>query len=245
MSNNRHVRVFPTLEELTHAAATEIAACVKKAVEERGLCALALAGGETPRPVYRLLGSSPLRETLPWEKVHFFFGDERTVPPGDPQSNYGMVNTELFARAPIPAGNIHRMAGELDPALAAAASEKDLVAFGGADMRFDLVLLGLGDDGHTASLFPGTDAVTATTRLVRPVFVPRLNTWRITLTLPCINASRRVVFLSAGAAKAPVIASIFRAATPLVDYPASLVDPVDGEVLWMLDQKAAAQIDAR
>lgn len=240
MAGSPTIRLFSTTPELVKAAADEIVGTVNRAIGEMGQCIVALSGGETPRPVYRMLGSEPYRSMVEWNYVHFFFGDERAVPPDDPQSNFGMIEKELFSRISVPPENIHRIVGEGDLTLASREYEKTLQDFAGSDgLRFDLMLLGLGDDGHTASLFPGTDAVTAKGSLVTAVFVPKFGKWRITLTVECINNARRLVFLVAGKGKAGVVSAILGEARARQELPASLVRPRDGHVVWMLDRDAA------
>jgi 6-phosphogluconolactonase len=244
MAMSSTIRLFSTTPDLVKAAADEIVGTLNRAIGERGQSIVALSGGETPRPVYRMLGSEPYRSMVEWNYVHFFFGDERAVPPHDPQSNFGMIEKELFSRISIPPENVHRMFGEREPSLASIEYEKILQDFAGSDgLRFDLILLGLGDDGHTASLFPGTDAVTATGSLVTAVFVPKFGKWRITLTLECINDARRVIFLVSGKGKADVVSAILGAGKARQELPASLVRPRDGEVIWMLDQDAAGLLE--
>jgi len=241
MTGVPRVRVFPSFGELVQATAEEMVGTINRAIAARGISFVALSGGETPRPVYDLLGSQSQGTLVEWEYVHVLFADERAVAPDNPQSNFGMVNRALFSRIALPPENIHRISGENDPLTAAGDYEKlvkNLTA--GGDLRFDLVLLGLGDDGHTASLFPGTDAITAQGSLVRAVFVPKLDSWRITLTLECINNARKVMFLVSGERKATVVEKIVGAARPSAELPGSLVNPRDGEVVWMMDEEAAS-----
>jgi 6-phosphogluconolactonase len=241
MTERPGIKVFPSTGELVKAAAEEMIGTINRAIGERGECFVALSGGETPRTAYRILGSAPLKNLVEWDYVHFFFGDERAVPPDSPQSNFGMVNLELFSRISIPPENIHRISGEKEALAASEEYERKLRHFSGdGGLRFDLVLLGLGEDGHTASLFPRTDAVTAKGFLVRPVFVPRFDAWRITLTLECINNARRAMFLVAGKPKAVMARRILAGGRPDPEMPASLVSLQEGEILWMLDREAAS-----
>ena len=243
MTEAPHIKVFRSFRELVHATAEEMVGTINRAIAARGICFVALSGGDTPCPVYDLLGSASHRTLVEWKYVHFCFSDERPVPPENPQSNFGMVNRELFSRVDVPAENIHRIVGEDDPEAAAKDYErllKDLST--GGDLRFDLLLLGLGEDGHTASLFPGTEAVTAHGSLVCAVFVRKLNSWRVTLTLECINNARRVMFLVAGDRKATMVGRIVGAAHPSPELPAALVNPRDGEVVWMIDANAASVV---
>ncbi len=237
------IQVFPSKSELAQTVAENVVASISKAIETYGSCALAVAGGSTPRDVYARLATPALRDQVQWEKVHLFWGDERTVAPDHPESNYGMVKHALLDHISIPEQNIHRICGEMEPA-AAAAQYQEVVRklVKGRPAVFDLILLGLGADGHTASLFPETEVLNEVEREVAAVFVPKLSTWRITLTLPVLNNAREVVFLVAGSAKAKIIKEIM--ADPRVQerFPATQVRPQNGTICWMLDAEAAALI---
>ena len=223
------------------AAQREILGAVRKAVGDRGICTLGLSGGGTPRGLYRNLSALPEGEAPDWRRIHLCFCDERMVPPDDPESNYGMVRDELISRVPLPAGNVHRIRGERPPAVAAGEYAADIAkALSRTGGRFDILLLGLGEDGHTASLFPGTDVLGERTNLAGAVFVPRLNSWRVSLTLPVINGAREVVFLVAGRAKAEIVRRVLESPGPDPRIPATLVDPVDSSPLWILDLEAGA-----
>ncbi|GAP63498.1 6-phosphogluconolactonase [Ardenticatena maritima] len=230
----------------TTTAAQTIVRLLTDAIAARGVCSLALAGGSTPREVYRLLATPTWRDRLDWSRVHVFWGDERTVPPDHPDSNYRMAHEALLAHVPIPPENIHRMAGEQPPDVAAAAYAEELRAhFGlpfGAWPRFDLILLGMGDDGHTASLFPHTDALCDWEHLTHALFVPKLNTWRLTLTVPTINHARHVLFLVRGAPKAATVARVLEGVFAPKTFPAMLIHPRDGTLTWLLDRDAAHQL---
>jgi 6-phosphogluconolactonase len=237
------VRIFPNPEELVAAAASEIARCRTESIRARGVFSLALSGGTTPRALHaRLAQDHP--EADFWEKVQLFFGDERSVPPDRPESNYRMAEETLFTKAEIPAENIHRMKAELPPQEAADEYERELRSWFGTGAgefpRFDLILLGMGPDGHTASLFPGTEALKESSRLVVANWVPRLNTWRISLSFPVLNCAREVIFLVTGENKAPVIAQILGDAPSSETFPAQSVSPQQGRLIWMLDKAAAA-----
>ena len=240
-------------QELAQPAAEQLAHSAARAVAARGGFTLALAGGSTPRDLYRLLAAEPLLSAMPWSGVHLFWGDERPVPPDSAESNYRMVREALLdadPRPPIPEENVHRIAGErADPSEAAALYEAELRAFfalrDGEVPRFDQVLLGLGADGHTASLFPGTGAVSVADRLCFSLWVERLATWRITLSLPVILAARSVAFLVAGKDKAEKVAEILGEDAPRAaadDLPAAAVRPTMGELSWWLDRAAANRL---
>lgn len=242
MKKKYNVKIYAPAE-FARKAAQRIVRMINNAVAEQGICLMALSGGETPKSIYRLLGCSPLRERVPWRSVHFFFTDERSVPPDNPQSNFGMAHRELFSMLGIPEANIHRIAGEADPETAAAEYEKDLQKIcKGAMVRFDIVLLGVGEDGHTASLFPGTKVLGETRKWASSVFVPRLESWRVTLTLPVLNHARAVLFLVAGEKKSSILHAIFHEASPPGKVPVELVQPANGTVVWMIDEAAAAKI---
>jgi 6-phosphogluconolactonase len=235
------ILVFGDANLLAQAAARNIVERISRALEQRGVCSLALSGGETPRAVYRLLATSEYNVQADWTRVHFFFGDERLVPPDDPESNFGMARSELLSRLPVPAGNINRVRGELPAGEAVADYRRRLEEFfGSGPVRFDLVMLGLGKDGHTASLFPGSDAIAESDASVVAVFAAGVKTQRATLTLPVINNARDIMFLVSGRGKAPVVRDIMRADRPTPKLPATLVSPLDGELEWMLDSDAAS-----
>jgi len=230
---------------LMRRAADEVARRAEASVATRGRFAIALSGGSTPRRLYALLADpgEPFRARVPWGRTHVFFGDERHVHPDHPDSNYGMARAALLAKVPLPPGNVHRIRSE-DPDADAAARDyervlRDAVGPGsGEPPRLDLVLLGLGTDGHTASLFPGTDALEEERRLVVAPWVERLRSRRITLTLPALDAARAVVFLVSGAEKAERVAEVLEGGGAAL--PAARVRPDDGELVWLLDAPAAS-----
>ena len=224
---------------LAAAAAEEFA---RAAAGSSGPFRVALSGGSTPKALYALLAdvNGPYRMRVPWERVHFFWGDERCVPPDHPDSNYGMARATLLSRVPVPPGNVHRIEGELaDSGEAAKRYEAALTReFVGAP-RFDWIFLGLGADGHTASLFPGTAAVSERLNLVSAVWLEAKKSRRVTLTLPVLNAAKKIVFLVAGADKAAAARLALEGGASAA-CPASLVAPADGELLWLLDAAAAS-----
>jgi 6-phosphogluconolactonase len=235
------VHVYESPEELAGAAAREFAAKAEEAIEERGRFAVVLAGGSTPKAMYGILARD-YANRIDWSKVHVFFGDERTVPPDHEDSNYTMAREALLDHFSL--GSIHRMKGELPPEESAFAYEEELREFFGAEElpRFDLILLGIGGDGHTASLFPETPALEVTDRWVVANYVPKLDTIRITLTVPVINAARSVIFLVAGDDKAEALKEILEGDADPRKYPARLVQPPGGPN-WMLDRAAAGSLD--
>jgi 6-phosphogluconolactonase len=231
-------------EMLAREAAQRLVVMAQEAAASRGRFSVALSGGSTPGALYRLLVEEPYREQVPWEQVHLFWGDERCVPPHDPGSNYRLVNETLIARVPIPPDNIHRIRGELEPEAAA----QDYVRvmgdfFCGPQTRLDLVLLGLGSDGHTASLFPGSTALEQKERLAVAVEAHYEDrpAHRVTLTLPAINAARQVQFLVSGSAKASIVQAVLQG--PNRRLPAQQVSPTAGQLTWLLDVEAAGQLE--
>jgi len=234
------VRVCGGPEELSEAAAHEFAAKAEQAIEERGRFVVVLAGGSTPKAMYEVLALE-YADRIDWSRVHVFFGDERTVPPDHDDSNYKMVNEVILEHVPVE--SVHRMRGELPPDEAAEAYEEEMKTFFGAEEvpRFDLILLGVGGDGHTASLFPETSALEVRDRWVVANPVLKLDTTRITLTVPVINAARAVLFLVAGEDKAETLEKILEGDADPRAYPARLIQPPNGPE-WMLDQFAASML---
>ncbi|MGO8796168.1 MAG: 6-phosphogluconolactonase [Candidatus Sulfotelmatobacter sp.] len=246
MSTAGEVRRLPTPQELFHAAADEVLRATTEAVEQRGRFTIALSGGSTPRTLYTLLAANA-SNTLPWDKMFFFFGDERHVPPNDPESNYRMANESLLSKVPIPPGNIFRVPTENPDADAVAETyDQTLQKFfnvqPGEFPRFDLILLGLGGDGHTASLFPETKALQEKSRLVVANWVEKLKTHRITFTLPLLNAARTVAFLVSGMDKAAVLHEVLEGNAPGEKYPSRLVKPTEGKLIWFVDRAAASEL---
>lgn len=237
------VRLCRDAAALSHAAALYFTEAATQAAGELGRFAVALSGGSTPKALFSLLAGDEFRGRIPWAQAHFFFGDERCVPPDDPQSNYRMAREALLSRAPVPAANVHRMAGEdPDPQRAARRYEEELRAFFGQGLpRFDLVLQGLGEEGHTASLFPGSPVLEESERLVAAPYIDKLHAYRLTLTLPVLNAAARVAFLVEGKNKRAILAQVlYGAATP--PLPAQRVRPREGTLLWFVDEEAGADL---
>ena len=239
------VRVVEDAWALVDAAAGEFIRLAVDAVARRGRFTVALSGGSTPKGLYESLAAGAGgRPSLPWNAVHLFWGDERQVPPDHPVSNYRMVREALLDRAPIPPENVHRIAaGRGDAERVAREYDSELRSFFGSAPdsfpRLDLILLGLGNDGHTASLFPGTDAVRETRRWVAAPWIETLSTHRITLTLPVINEAARIVFLVSGEDKAEPLRAALHGNDPVDLLPARFVRPRDGSVLWIVDRAAA------
>ena len=239
------IRVYPDPDTLAEGAAEALTGLAERAIAHRGKFRLALAGGNTPRLLYERLAQSPFREQIDWARVEIFFGDERCVSPDHPDSNFRMANESLLRRVSIPPGRIHRIRGEIEPIRAAREYEATLkAAFGDAQPAFDLLLLGLGEDGHTASLFPGSSALKHQRHWVTAVEhhrpPPPLVT-RISLTLPALNAAREIWFLVSGAGKAGILSRVLNPEEESDLLPAQLVNPVSGEVVFLVDQAAWPQ----
>jgi 6-phosphogluconolactonase len=231
--------VFDSVKELQGACASQVAEALRPSAKGKRVM-LALSGGSTPRGMHQMLAGA---EGIDWSNVHIFWGDERTVPPDDPESNFRMAKESLLDHIDIPDENVHRMRGEIDPAVAASEYEQEIRrTFGIGDdefPKFDVILLGMGADGHTASLFPGTDALNEQQRLVVANRVPQLETTRLTLTYPVLNNARLVLFLVAGDDKADAAAQCTFSPQP---PPAGRVQAQDGDIRWLLDTEAARQI---
>ena len=237
------IKVYPDLESLSRAAAALLVEQASLAVAARGRFSVALSGGKTPRRTYELLASQPFKEQAPWHRMHIFWGDERCVPLDDPRSNGLMAKETWLDHVPIPASQIHFLECAQAPAAAARQYEAQLRQFfAGRPPRLDLVLLGLGDNGHTASLFPGTPVLKETERWAAEVYVAEQDLYRVTLTAPFINQAARVAFLVAGAAKADVLREILHGPRDPERLPAQLIQPQPGELLWLTDLKAAAGV---
>ena len=238
------LRVFPDVESLSLAAAELFSQVAGRAIAERNRLLVALSGGSTPKRMFQILASPPFAQSLAWQKIHFFWCDERLVPPDHPESNYGQAFAFLFSKINIPAENLHRIRGEDPPAQAAEAYQKELKSFSERNqkwLRFDLVWLGLGADGHTASLFPG---VISSEEKLSPVAAAKVNyqdrpAGRITLTPLLLNRARNLVFLVAGKDKAHALRQTLYGSPDLEKWPAQRIMPVDGKLIWLLDEEAA------
>jgi 6-phosphogluconolactonase len=230
---------------LADAAAERFVGIVESTLRYRQIADVALAGGSTPRAMNALLAAAPRRSTVDWDRVRFFFGDERTVPPEDPESNFRMTKETLFDPLGIPERNIFRMHGEDEPAVAAAAYAAVLTRELGSRPRFDLLFLGMGPDGHTASLFPGTLGNIDDTQLAVANWVEKFSTWRITLTPHVINDAAHVVITTGGSSKADALAAVLEGPSNPDLYPVQLVAPTDGQLHWLIDEAAAAKLVRR
>jgi 6-phosphogluconolactonase len=247
MSLKRELLVLNSTADLSQAAAREFIELARQSIAARGRFSVALSGGSTPRGLFTLLANEK-RSELEWDRICFFWGDERHVPPDDPDSNYGMANQAMLSTVPIRRENVFRIHGEEKEASEAArAYEQTLADFfslrSGEFPRFDLVLLGMGPDGHTASLFPGTAALEEKTRLVVANWVAKFSTHRITLTFPVLNSAACVLFLVAGTDKAPALWRVFE--DPASGLPAQRIQPDNGSCRWLVDGLAAGQLHSR
>lgn len=246
------VKIFPGSAQLAQTAAEEFVRIASKATARRGRFAVALSGGATPRPLYTMLGSESFAPRIDWSRAHLFWSDERCVPPEDPRSNYHMAQEILLKTVPLLPENIHRIRGENDPESSATEYENDLRNFFGAldaDGRpgsgFDLILLGMGEDGHTASLFPGSLVIREKRRWVAADYVEFLSMWRITLTPVMINASENVLFLVSGAAKARAVRDVLEGPFQPEVLPVQSIKPSGGRLTWLMDESAASLLKRR
>ncbi|HEY0764209.1 MAG TPA: 6-phosphogluconolactonase [Pyrinomonadaceae bacterium] len=230
------VKIFPNSKDLARGAAEHFVACSREAVAHRGSFTVALSGGSTPKALFELLAdpNESFRNQIAWPNIQFFWSDERHVPPDHPDSNYRMANEALLSHVPITPNNVHRVPSE-NPNAAEAASEYEQTLIRTTQQtlpQLDLILLGLGPDGHTASIFPGSEVLHETNRLVAAPWVEKFHSYRITMTLPLLNNGASIVFLVSGSEKAEIVKEIFSTADK---YPAQAIKPTHGELLWMLD----------
>ena len=237
-------------DDLSQQAATRFVDIARQAVAQQGRFTVCLSGGSTPRGTYALLAREPFRDEVSWPQVHIFWGDERCIPLDQSDNHYRMASDLILSKVPIPGQNIHRMRGEAtDPAQAADEYEALLRSFfglTGQDVpRFDLILLGMGADGHTASLFPGTAALHERQRLVVAHYVPKLGATRLTLTLPVLNHANQVMFLVAGESKADAVRAVLQGDDDQPKLPARLVRPENGTVLWLIEKAAASRLQLK
>jgi 6-phosphogluconolactonase len=246
--SSRIIRIFADKEALSEAAAHEFVRCAREAVADRGRFTVALSGGSTPKQLYQILTTEPFRAQVDWGRVEFFWGDERCVPPDHPDSNYRMAHETMLAHLSIPAEHTHRMEAERPDCDTAARDYQDVLArvlYGKPTVpeppALDLVLLGMGPDGHTASLFPHTDALRETMRWVVCNHVPQLNTDRLTLTLPALNRAREVLFLVAGADKTERLVEVLAGPADPMRLPSQSIQP-DGLLGWYVDRAAAKRL---
>jgi len=236
------LHVYDITADLFEKAVQRILELGVEAIEARGEFHLALSGGSTPRALYRCLGAPAMQRRLDWQRVHLWFGDERCVPPDHADSNYRMAREALIDHIPIDPGNVHRMEGELSPEEGAQRYEEALAILprnAAGDPVFDLILLGLGPDGHIASLFPGSPALSVHDRSVTSLHVARMDSWRLTLTLPVLNNARHLMVVVSGEKKADVLRHLFYASPDARPLPAQQLEPTAGCLEWYIDHDAA------
>jgi 6-phosphogluconolactonase len=242
-TNEKDLNIFANSSELVTALSKHFVELANSSISKRGFFRVALSGGSTPKILYQALASPPYNKEIAWDKVFFFWSDERCVPHNNPESNYLMAYENLLSKIPVPKSNIFPTEGQdKNPQASAQQYEVEIKKYfqlSGHDFpAFDLILLGLGPDGHTASLFPGSEALSETKKLVAANFVEKFNSWRLTFTYPTINQAHNVVFLVSGAEKAEIITQIFQSPGK-IPLPAQLVHPVSGKLEWYLDKNAA------
>jgi 6-phosphogluconolactonase len=241
MKKSKQIKlIWPDAESLATAAAYFIVTESNKAVAAKGYFTIALSGGKTPELLYAILSQPPFKENIPWKNIIIIFGDERFVSASSDESNYKMANEALLKKAPLSKKNILRVETEkTSPALAAAAYEKSIKKYISAKNSFDLILLGIGEEGHTASLFPGSVLLKEKKRLVKEVFVKEKNMYRISFTLRCINKAKNVLFMVTGENKTDILKKIFSGRSR--SLPAAMVKPA-GNLIWMMDNAAAGKL---
>lgn len=239
------IHKFPDEAQLAQAAAQSIIEIGLQKIEVQGRFTLTLSGGGTPKATYRLLPEMAAARGLDWNQVYVLFGDERCVPPDHPESNYGMARQSFLNQIEIPSENILPMLCTISPDEAALAYEQELreLLTNQWDGRLDLILLGLGTNAHTASLFPGSEALEEKERLVLPVYVDEWESWRLTMTPPALNSAERVIFLVQGQSKAEAVAHVFEGPYDPQHWPAQVVQPEDGQADWFMDEAAASRLE--
>jgi 6-phosphogluconolactonase len=244
----REVVILPDAAAITRRAADEFLKCVNEAIAQKGSFTVALAGGSTPKALYSMLSEDPAYSSkIPWPKLHFFFGDERHAPPDSPESNFNMATQTLFSKGLVKPEQVTRIKGEYsDTEKAALEYEQALRAYfklrDGEYPRFDLVLLGMGEEGHTLSLFPGTKALHATNRIVVRNWVGKLYTERITITIPAANQAGRIIFCITRADKALALKAVLEGPYEPEQLPAQFIKPVNGTLLWLVDRDAGSKL---
>ncbi|HEY1867435.1 MAG TPA: 6-phosphogluconolactonase [Candidatus Cybelea sp.] len=245
MARIGEMEIFRDGKALARALADLFVSVGRLAMADRGSFHVALAGGNTPRAAYALLAQEPWRDELSWSDVFIYFGDERCVPPDDEQSNYLMAKHAFLDSVGIPRANVHRIAGEVDPGHAANEYASLLRTVFGNAPRLDLILLGIGPDGHTASLFPGTPPDTDDNALVRAVYAQSQFMWRVTMTPKVLNLGRTVAFAVEGPDKADILEAVYQGPVDPVKYPAQIVQPGSGRLIWLVDEPAAGMLKQR
>ena len=248
-AKNHKIQIFADAEAMSRVAAETIVNHISESLQTRDVYTIALSGGSTPRRLYSLLaGDSGLRGRIPWDRIHFFWSDERHVPPDHPESNYHLAFETMLSSAPIPPGNIHRIHGEDPDAEKAAANYAEEIhrtfnIVKGDLPRLNCVLLGIGTDGHTASLFPGTSALEEAKHLVVANWVEKFQSYRITMTVPMINNADYILLLVSGIEKANTVKSVLEDGPDTIQFPVQHIQPIHGELTWFLDHPAASLLN--
>jgi 6-phosphogluconolactonase len=248
---SRDIEIVEDYDALCRRGAEQFIESVHAGVTKRGSAYVALSGGSTPRGLYAMLASEPYASRVPWEQTHFFWGDERPVPPDHKDSNYKMAFDAMLGPARVGSGNIHRMPADAQDAELAAQQYQNLIndvvkeKTDGTVPRFDLIHLGMGDDGHTASLFPHSPALSHRSDLVLPNYVEKLQQTRMTFSYTLLNAAACVVFLVSGAGKAQVLEQVLNGPIVIENYPSQGIDASGGRLLWLIDKAAASALSKR
>jgi 6-phosphogluconolactonase len=246
-SSNREIQILPDAAAIAKRAAEIFLATAQSAIRDHGVFNVALAGGSTPKAINILLAAEPLRSQVPWDKMRVFFGDERHAAPTDPDSNFRMATETMLSKVPLKPEQVHRIMGEYPDTEKAAKEYEALLAkqfnlSAGQLPRFDLMFLGMGNEGHTLSLFPGTKALHDNGRMVMSNWIGKLYTLRVTCTAPVANNSALVIFMIAGADKAPALKAVLEGPHEPEQLPSQLINPTNGKLLWLLDTAAASML---
>jgi 6-phosphogluconolactonase len=237
------IKSFQNSEILARSAGYHFIECAQEAIDDHGFFAVALAGGSTPLATYKVLATIESAGRIDWDKVHVFWSDERCVGPNHEDSNYRIAFEVMLSHSPISVNQIYRMQGEVEPKKAAKVYENQIQTFfGGKSPRFDLIFLGLGTDGHTASLFPGTKALNESKRWVIENYVPKLSTWRLTMTAKLLNQAANVTFLISGKEKAEIVRRVLAGRYTPEELPAQMIRPDQGQLRWFMDLEASELI---
>jgi len=236
--------ILPDLEAISHKAAEIFLHLSKQYISAANRFVVALSGGTTPGRLYALLGADIFRNAIDWDRIHFFWVDERAVPREDGESNYKLAYDTFLSKVPVRSSNIHRIKGEEGSDKAASEYERDMRAFFGISgfPAFDLIILGIGEDGHTASLFPGSESLKEKARLAVPVYMQQTKSSRITLTLPVLNNAGQIIFLVAGKSKSCIVRTILAGEEKGKQYPAGMVNSANNNIQWLIDQEAAGMV---
>ncbi len=244
----KEIQILDSAFSVSETAALHFIRICNASTKANGKFSVVLSGGSTPKGMLSLLATDEYKKQIPWDKCHFFWGDERSVPPTHSDSNYKMATDALLSHIPVTSNQIYRMEAEkTDIHLAAQEYQNKIAAFfnspnSGSPPQFDLLYLGMGPDGHTASLFPETSALDEKNKWVVPNFVPKFNTYRLTLTYLIINQAKNVIFLVAGKDKVPALKQVLQGPSAIDTYPSQGINPEKGSLLWLIDVDAAAEL---